>query len=367
MAYPVIICGGELSGKTALCLGLIQKLLEMGLRVGYFKPVGLAGKSVEGRSTDPDAAVVKEALSLEDPLDLITPILLGKRYLEVFCGSEDRPIEKVLEAFRKLSEAKDVVVIEGSSRPETLTCSGCDVPSLSRELNAKAVLVLKGSGDEIAEAAVMYKRFIESGGGQVMGLVANFVPRQLIERVRGVIMPAAQRCGLTSMGIIPDRKELSLPTVADVVQELGAEVLSAKRRLDRLVEGLLVGAMTPESALSWLRRSAGSALITGGDRTDLVLTALEADVSVIVLTGNLYPSIGVLTRSEEKGVPVILVPQDTYTAVKQLEEMTGRITLSSSSIKKVKLTRDMIAEHFDWKAIVDDYVKWKESLRLSHG
>ncbi|MFB0543669.1 MAG: phosphotransacetylase family protein [Candidatus Bathyarchaeia archaeon] len=363
MAYPIIICGTEFSGKTAICLGLFQKFQEIGLRVGYFKPIGFGLRTVEGRLIDPDAVLVKEVMSLEEPLEVITPIVLGRWYLELLSSEPQRLIEKIVGAYKDLSKGKDLVIIEGPPKPEILTCLRCDIPRLSGELGAKVVLVVKGSGDEIVEETILYKKFIEGSGGDLMGVIVNFVPRQVIERVKGILLPALERCGVESLGVVPDRKELSLPSVEDVVRELDAEVLAGREDLDRLVEGYLVGAMTPESALNWLRRGAGSALVTGGDRTDLILTALEADMSVVVLTGNLYPAVSVLTRAEEKGIPIMLVPQDTYTTVRLLEGVSGRITSSPSSLKKIRLTRDIVGEYVDWKRIVDDYVKWKEGER----
>jgi len=363
MVYAVIVSGTGFSGKTAVCLGLFQKLQEMGLRVGYFKPIGIGLKTVEGRRVDPDTVLMKEVMSLKEPLEVITPITLGKWYLELL-SEDSKLVEKVREAYEELRKDKDIVLIEGPPRPETLTCRQCDVPHLSKDLDAKVILVVKGSGDEVAEEAVLYKNFIEAAGGNLMGVVFNFVPRHVIERIRGVLIPAMNRCGVASLGVVPDRKELSLPTVEDIVAELNAEVLTRHLHFDNLVEGVLVGAMTPESALNWLRRSAGSAFITGGDRTDLIFTALEAEMSVIILTGNLYPAQNVLSRAEEKGVPIVLVPQDTYATVRQVEEISGRITTSPSSIKKIQLTREIVGEHVDWKRIVDDYAEWKQRKKL---
>jgi len=365
MTYPLIVCGTEFAGKTAICMGLLQKLREIGLRVGYFKPIGVGLKTLGGRRVDPDTALMKEAAALEDPVELITPITLGKRYLELLSDPEQKTMEKIKEAYSHLCKDKDIVIIEGPPRPEMLTCSQCNVAHLSSELGAKVILVVKGSGDEIAEQAVLYKKFIEDCGGDFMGVIMNFVPRQLIERVRGILIPAIERCGAISLGVVPDRKELSQPTIRDVASELEAEVLTCTKHLDKLVEGYLIGAMTPESALSWLRRSAGSALITGGDRTDLLLTALETDISAVILTGNIYPALSVLTRSEEKGIPIILVSQDTFTTTRQLEEMEGKITASPSSMNKIRLTRDIVSEYVDWKRIIDDYVERKAREKSS--
>ncbi|NIU83676.1 MAG: hypothetical protein GWN64_09440, partial [Candidatus Thorarchaeota archaeon] len=193
---------------------------------------------------------------------------------------------------------------------------------------AKIVFSIRGPDDSIADMAIMYDEFIRIRGGQILGMVLNFVEMQQVERVKGVISPAIERQGLEVIGIVPDQRELTLPTVHDVALELDAEILSGEDRLDTLVDDFLVGAMTPESALSWLRRSMGRALITGGDRTDLILVALETRPSAIILTGNIYPSVRVLNVAEDKGIPILLVSDDTYSTLSKLEFLEGRIIAS---------------------------------------
>ena len=128
-----------------------------------------------------------------------------------------------------------------------------------------------------------------------------------------------------------------------------------------LVDGYIIGAMTPESAMSWLRRSVGRAMITGGDRTDLILMALETKPSAVILTGNIYPSARVLTTAEEKFIPLLLVPDDTYTTVTKLEMLNGRIVPSPTSTRKIQLARQIIGEYVDFKRIIDEYVSWKDA------
>jgi BioD-like phosphotransacetylase family protein len=179
--------------------------------------------------------------------------------------------------------------------------------------------------------------------------------------MKGVITPILEECGLDVLGVVPDHKELTQPFVHDLVDVLGAEVLSGRDSLDNPVEGFLVGAMSPESAMSWLRRSVGGALITGGDRTDLIVTALETKPSAIILTGNIYPSVQVLSSAEEKKIPILLVPSDTYTTVTRLDLLEGRMISSPSSAKKIQLTRQIINDHVDWRRIFEDYEEWKKN------
>jgi len=198
---------------------------------------------------------------------------------------------------------------------------------------------------------------------ELLGVVLNFVPYEQLERMRGIVSSVLERCGLDVLGVVPDHRELTNPSVSDLVDILGAEVLAGSENLENLIEGYLVGAMSPESAMSWFRRSVGGALITGGDRTDLILTALETKPSAIVLTGNIYPSARVLSAAEAKKIPVLLVPYDTYTTVTRLDLLEGRIVPSPTSTKKIQLTRQIIGEYVDWKRIINEYVDWKQNKK----
>jgi len=361
MVYSIYVSGTRFSGKTALCLGLFGKFQEMGFKVGYFKPIGQGQKMVEGKLRDPDVILMKEVMALTESLDELCPVVLGKRYLDQVSRECSESRTKIVEAFQKVKEDKDVLLIESAARPEYLTCCGLDVPSLSKEFNAKVLFSVKGDDDTAAERAILYRDYVHWKGGEMMGVVINFVPYQQLERMRGVVSAVIERCDLRVLGVVPDHREITLPTVTDVAEVLEAEVLAGKDHMETLVENYLVGAMSPESALSWLRRSVGRAFITGGDRTDLILTALETKPSAIILTGNIYPSVQVLSAAEVKGIPILLVPNDTYTTVTKLELLDGRIVPAPTSTRKIQLTRQIIGDYVDWRTILDEYVAWKQA------
>ena len=68
---------GVKSGKSLLAwaLGLIFE--KEGLKVGYFKPVGVQPEVVDGVLTDHDAHLMKNVLKLKDPYHLICPVVLN--------------------------------------------------------------------------------------------------------------------------------------------------------------------------------------------------------------------------------------------------------------------------------------------------
>jgi len=246
LVYSIYITGTKFSGKTALCLGLMQRFSEMGFRVGYFKPVGIGLKEVEGEPRDPDVYLMREILGLREPLEVITPVVLGRRYLDEMDSCEE--IERrILKAYEEVSGDKDLLLIESPPDPELLICCGLDVPSLAERFEAKVIFSVRGVEDEVAEKVILYKQFFEARGVELLGAVINFVPLQQLERMKGVVSQILKRCGVEVLGVVPDKRELTMNTVEELRDILEAEVLAGRDQLDKLVDGYLVGAMTPES------------------------------------------------------------------------------------------------------------------------
>jgi hypothetical protein len=134
--------------------------------------------------------------------------------------------------------------------------------------------------------------------------------------------------------------------VGDLVEFLSGQVLCCTDKMDELVEHLMVGAMSVDSALSYFRRKPNKAVITGGDRPDIQLAALETSTKCVILTGNLRPSPIILGRAEEVGVPMILVRQDTLTAVEVIERFFGKTRFHLE--KKVNRFEEMLEDRFDF-------------------
>jgi len=107
--------------------------------------------------------------------------------------------------------------------------------------------------------------------------------------------------------------------------------------------------MTMDSALAYLRRAANKAVVMGGDRADLALAALETHTSVLILTGGLYPDVKVLARAGEKGVPVILTYQDTYTVIEMISQVHRHLKPNDKA--GIAIARENAELYCDWKLL----------------
>jgi len=357
----LLVSGVRRSGKTVFCLSLALILREQGLRVGYFKPIGWqtlvkerfpSGKHL-GYFGDPDAHLLKEVLELEQPLGEIVPVLTDFHYLTSLAGETDEALEKrIIEAYGRVSEGVDVLLIEGGHIPPLLCSRGLSNYHLAKKFDAKYLIMGRIRSDLYVDDLVFRKTILDLLKINCVGTVLNNVPRISLQRAKGIIKPILEEKGLKVWGIIEEKRELTAPTVADVQDLLEGEILEAPENLDNiLVEDILVGSMTAESAIRYFRRSVNKAVVAGGDRDDIALAALETSTSVLILTGNLYPDVRVLSKAREKNVPVILVPYDTYTTISKLEGLTGK--LKPTNMERIEKLKNTIKTEVDWKGLYE--------------
>lgn len=340
------VMGTAGSGKTAVSLGLALKFKEMGYRVSYFKPVG-SPTGVVNRM-DEDALLMKEVLKINLPLETIVPFTAGPSYLSGYrhCISPD----KIRSAYQKVAEGADIVIIGGASFPHIMGCLGLDAVTLARELSAAVVFLIKIENDYSLDNAIFINSFLASRDIPLVGNIFNNISRPLLAKTEGIYRSILEERGYRTLGIIPRRPEIASPTVSEYYEALGGEILAGENNMDRLVEDLIIGAMTIDSALGYLRRAPNKAVITGGDRADLALSAMETSTSAIILTGGLYPDVKVVARAEEKGIPVILVHYDTYTTIEKCSEVSRRIRPTDR--RSIAMAGENVEKYCDWNAIL---------------
>jgi BioD-like phosphotransacetylase family protein len=109
--------------------------------------------------------------------------------------------------------------------------------------------------------------------------------------------------------------------------------------------------MTAETALHRFREYPNKAVITGGDRTDIQLAALETSTSCLILTGNLQPSPVIVKQAEAFGVAVLLVRENTMETIEAIERVFGKSHLGQPA--KLAQFEQLFAQHVDIGRLYD--------------
>jgi hypothetical protein len=338
------------SGKSAVCVGLGVRFQKDGLHPAYMKPVNVHCQVIDGLAFDEDVAFAKQIYQMSEPNELLVPVALTPaKYEQQLRGPETNFEPRLMEAFNKVSAGRDVMVLEGGRSLREGYIAALPPLRVADLTDAQVLGVVKYDEALMVDRAMTAQNYFKD---RLIGVVINETPRDRMEHMKDVIAPFFTRHGISTLGVLPRDQLLAAPSVRELAEGLRAEILCAPEKLDELVEHMLVGAMSVDSALTYFRRRPHKAVITGGDRADIALAALETSTRCLILTGNLYPSPAVLNRAEELGVPVLLCNLDTLAAVDITEEFFGRSRFQQP--QKVERFSRLLDEHMDFGLLYDD-------------
>ncbi len=313
------------SGKSLVSMGVGLRLKKDGLRVGYFKPVGILPIKVENILTDKDAWFIYRAFELKDHVAEICPVVLTQEltvraYLKDIRGL----LRKIERSFQQLSQDKDIMIVGGSGSIYSWSVLGVSGLKVIKRLNAKVLLVVKYEGEFCVDYILQAKKDL---GDHFIGVIFNKVTHEFRQSVDDYIVPFLKRRGIDVIGILPHDPLVGSITVEELNEMLGGKVLCCHDRLSNLIERFLIGAMQVDRATEYFKMTKNNAVIVGGDRADIQLSAIESGTECLVLTGELYPSEVIVSRAEQKNIPIIVIRDDTYTVAKKVERLSVRLRL----------------------------------------
>ncbi len=330
------------SGKSLTSLIISLKLKER-KRLAYFKPVGTLPKKIGGKFIDEDALFINKYLGLREDISLLSPVIRTPRTALKLLKKRENLLPSIKKAFNKLSSGKDIVVASGADSLESGACLGISGIDVARALKAKVLLVSLYTDELIADEIILAKKLL---GDSLLGVIINKVKEGRIDDVKKMIIPCLQERNIKVLGIIPEDRILEAASIEELTEELNGKVLCAKEKGKELVKNFSVGAMSMESALRYFRALPDKVVITGGDRADIQLAALETNTKAIILTGNLYPNSLVLSKAEEMGIPFILVSTDTLTTVERIGELLGKMRVRSKT--KIERAKKLFAKNLNF-------------------
>ena len=349
-------CGvAGFSGKTAVILGLALSLQEKGKRIGYFKPFANHNASDEsGKPVDEDVLLMQDVLDLQYDYNEIAPITLPSHDFTRQCVemTHDRAWETIEVAFSSFKDM-DIVLVEGLSDPFRGLSIGLSAPTLAKRLDSELLMSIKprtATPCRVYDYILGLKDIFAKEGVDTAGAILNQASTSSLESMKWV-SENAEAQGVPTW-VIPENLQLTSPTVGDIVRELNATVLCGDEHLHLVCEKTMIAAMRAQSALGYFRRVANKAVITGGDRTDVLLAALETSTNCLILTGRLYPDAQVLSEARAKGVPVILVTTDTATTLKNIESHPWR--LRPENTDKIALAKKAVEENINFDKLLND-------------
>ncbi|MBE9039253.1 phosphotransacetylase family protein [Oscillatoriales cyanobacterium LEGE 11467] len=337
------------SGKSATILGLAHQLQSRGIDLAYGKPLGTCSSESGDNQMDQDVRFLSSLLKL--PPERVKPTLLSLNAETI----EKRLLQQDTTDYHKLLVESDstgeseLVVLEGPGNLEEGSLFDLSLTQVARVIDARVLLVARFHSVLLVDALLAAGRRL---GDRLLGVVINDIPSSQLDTARTQVQSFLEDRGIRVLGLLPSSELLRSVSVGEVAHNLNADVLCCADRLDLMLEGIQIGAMGVNSAVQYFTQARNMAIVTGGDRADIQLAALETAAHCLILTGHITPPPLVLSRAEEVEIPVLSVDLDTLQTVEQIEQTFGKVRLHDAI--KVEYVRQMMAEHFDLDRLLDE-------------
>ncbi|MDX1827945.1 MAG: phosphate acetyltransferase [Lutibacter sp.] len=323
------------SGKSLVTLGLMRMMLGKTAKVGYFRPI--IDDVKKGKKDNHIKTIISHFeldLNPEEAYGLTRTEFINKRN----DGREGEVLDIIIDKYKKLEERYDFMLVEGTDFSGEGTAIELDANILfAKNLGIPAIIVSTGIGKTLDEFInglhLAYDSFKEKEV-EVLAVIANKVQEENIEIVQnGVEKNLPKNVFVNVIPLIPS---LNNPTIKEISKALNAKVLFGKDHLNNQAANYKVGAMQLRNYLTHLEEN--SLIITPGDRADVILGALQANISSnypsisgIVLTGGIIPDepIVKLIDGLNQIVPIISAEQGTFEATNIIGSVRAQMYASN--------------------------------------
>jgi BioD-like phosphotransacetylase family protein len=325
------------AGKTSIIVGLAKALNK---KIGYMKPLGDRLRYRKKQLWDYDSALITNIFDLtDDPKNMSLGFDHSKlRYMY----DEAATKEKLLEAVSHIGKDKEILFVEDSRD----ICYGIsvhlDAISLAQWTGGKLLIVVSGDEDAIFDDITFIKKHIDMSGVNFGGVIVNKLHD--LENFENTYLADITEMDIKVLGVVPYRAELTYFTIDYLSEYLFAKVIAGEGGLNNVVQNIYVGAASVNAALRVpVVQKKNSLAITSGDRSDMILAALESHAVGVILTNNILPPPNIIAKASERNTPLLLVSPDTYTVAKQIDNLQPLLTKDDT--KKIDLLGQLIEKH----------------------
>ncbi|KRD10098.1 phosphate acetyltransferase [Flavobacterium sp. Root901] len=332
------------SGKSIITLGLMSILIGKTAKVGYFRPI--IEDFVDGE-VDNHIETVLSYFNLDIKFEDAYAITKSKLIKKKNKGKIGEVLDLIIEKYKKLEENFDFVLVEGTSFTGEGTSIELDLNVLiAKNLGIPTIIVGSGIGktlEELLDSLYLVYDSFKVKEVEVLSVFANKVQPENIELVTKSLQKSLPPNVLVNT--IPLISSLNNPTMQEIVNELNAKVLFGENYLNNEIGHFSVGAMQLHNYLVHLDNNA--LVITPGDRSDIILGALQANesanyptISGIILTGNIVPEESILKLIEGLSaiVPIIAVDGGTYHITNRIGAIKSKIYANNTHKIETSIT-----------------------------
>ena len=351
------------SGKSIISIGLMQMLLGKTAKVGYFRPIIDDYKSgKKDNHIDTILSYFDIQMNYEEAFAFTRSEIIHKNNQ----NKDDEIITKIIEKYKAIEDRFDFILVEGTDFSGEGAIIEWDINVLvAKNLGIPTILISTGVGksldDLIGNLYMAYDSFKDKGV-EVLMVIANKVQPENVQLIKNELQKNLPEKILS--GVIPLNKSLANPTVKEIVEELNGKVLFGEEYINNEAGAFSVGAMQLRNYLTHLKEN--SLVITPGDRADIILGALQANISAnyppisgVILTGGLLPEepINQLIEGLSEVIPVISVQGGTYSITNRIGAIQPK--MYAENVNKITASIQVFEKHIPVDALAERLITFE--------
>ncbi|WP_069659673.1 phosphate acetyltransferase [Arcticibacter eurypsychrophilus] len=348
------------SGKSVVALGLVNMLLGKTQRVGYFKPIVNFDPTEQ---KDVNVQTIIEHFGLQINYEETYAVTRQEAMRQIEGEGQGQMMDLVISKFKQLEAKYDFNVIEGSDFIGEGAAFEFEANiSIAKNLGSPVIIVVTGANKttaQVVNSVLTMLRNFEAREIQVLAVVAN---RTIADQVHDIqeLLTAQLPSGIL-LAIIPDDRGLESPSMKEIYENLGGKLLFGEGQLANQVDNFVTGAMNVPNFLNHIKENV--LIVTPGDRGDIILGAMQANLSTnypkiagIVLTGGLIPEQPILRLlgGSQTIFPIIAVKTGTFQTITQIDGIKPKIT--TDNVNKIQLAIDTFSKYMNIKSLEEKIV-----------
>jgi BioD-like phosphotransacetylase family protein len=335
---PTIYIAGASSGAgtTAVTTGIATLLAKKGVAVTLIK----AGHVGSSTNLDADAAFHNTLFPTNAP-PVGWPVAIEH-------DANATVLDGIARNLKEVALPAGLTLVEGVSGNISDSERHTIDATLAEALDARVILVSSYAAASPAQVAQVF-------GNRLIGTIVNSVPDHGKHVAETVLVAAFLAQDIQVLGLLPENRRMLAPTVADVAEHLGADVInrngltSPDTQLRELVEHFMLGGLFLDKGAYVFGRRENKAVIVRGDRPDLQMAALDTSTVCLILTNNKPPVQYITHHAQLRQVPMLAVSAPTMETMEKLHSIGDRVSVHSAH--KSQCFAELLETHCDLESL----------------
>jgi len=361
-----IAATGQHCGKTTISLSLIHLAQKHFNKIGYIKPLGPKCQQFNGVIVDKDAALMAGVFGMEDRIELMSPVVLGKGSTKRFLDGElcrDWAAEKIVSACRKMEEFCDLVIVEGAGHGGVGSVIGLNNAEMAKLVGGPVVMVAGGGIGNVIDSVQLNLALYEKSGVDVQMLIVNKLFSEKRDSSLAYLEKAFSGSDIKVRRGFDYSPVLADPTLQSIAKLLDHPLQGDHGKGQRIIHNIQLGAASSQKVIDGLRES--TLLITTSSRDELLVTlsslynipSYRDKIAGIVIPGHAPMSQISEKIVKDSGIPFIRIEQTTAEVFTALNSHVSKISAEDTEkISLIKAQAELVIDFDSIMSLLDESV-----------